>query len=294
MDLLCIVGPTAVGKTRLSLALAKHFNGEIISGDAMQFYRGLDIGTAKANQDEQKQVRHHLLDILDPKDSYSVSEYQTLVRQTIKDIQSRGHLPILVGGSGLFIQSVIENYQFKGEKRKEDDGLEALTLSELQIKLKEKNPLLFQTIDIKNKRRVIRALQKKDSDIQNTRELYYDDVCIIGLNTDRQSLYERINQRVYQMIDQGLIEEVQSLYDQDIQGQSIKAIGYKELYAYFDGELSLEQAIQDIQKHSRHYAKRQLTWFRNKMDVTWFEVNLNDFNQTIQEVQSYIKKAHKV
>jgi tRNA dimethylallyltransferase len=294
MDLLCIVGPTAVGKTRLSLALSKRFDGEIISGDAMQFYRGLDIGTAKATQDEQKQVKHHLLDILEPNESYSVSEYQTLVRQTIKEIQSRGHLPILVGGSGLFIQSVIENYQFKGEKRKEDDGLEAFSLTELQNKLKEKNPLLFQSIDIKNKRRVIRALQKKDSDIQKKRELYYDDVCIIGLNSDRQSLYERINQRVYQMIDQGLIEEVHSLYDQEVKGQSIKAIGYKELYAHFDGKLSLEQAIKDIQKHSRHYAKRQLTWFRNKMDVTWFEVNLNDFNQTIQEVQAYIKKTHKV
>lgn len=293
MDLLCIVGPTAVGKTRLSLALAKAFNGEIISGDAMQFYKGLDIGTAKATKEEQDQVPHHLLDILEADQAFSVVEYQTLVRQTIKDIKARNHLPILVGGSGLFIQSVIENYEFSGKKRDEQSDYEKQTLNDLQAALKAKNPKLYQSVDILNKRRVIRALEKDDSDIQSQVKPYYDNVCLIGLNADRQALYQRINQRVIQMVDDGLLEEVKTLYQANIHSQATRAIGYKELYAYFDGGSSLEQAISLIQRNSRRLAKRQLTWFRNKMDIEWFMVDVDHFDDTIKDVKKYIKKAHK-
>lgn len=293
MDVLFIVGPTAVGKTRLSLSLAKTFNGEIISGDAMQFYQGLDIGTAKATKDEQKQVKHHLLDILKPDDLFSVAKYQRLVRKTIKEIQARNHLPIVVGGSGLFVQAIMEDYQFKGKKRNENTGFEDLPLSVLQAKLREKNPELYKRVDIKNKRRVLRALEKDDSDIQAKPLPYYDDACLIGLNSDRDKLYDRINQRVYQMMEDGLLAEVTKLHQKNIRSQASKAIGYKELYAYLDGQITLDDAISLIQQNSRRYAKRQLTWFRNKMDVTWFMVDESRFEQTIEDVITYIKKAHK-
>lgn len=292
MDLLCIVGPTAVGKTRLSIELAKKLNGEIISGDAMQFYKGLDIGTAKATKAEQSQVKHHLLDILEPHESFSVAKYQAIVRDKISEIQNKNKLPILVGGSGLYIQSVVKNYLFKGKAHNKTSLYEKMSLKELQSLLKEKNPLSYEVVDLKNKRRVIRALEKKDEDIQNEVSNYYNNALIIGLNMERSLLYERINKRVYDMIDAGLFEEVRSLYKQNIQTQAIKAIGYKEIYQYFEGLISKDKAIRLIQRNSRRYAKRQLTWFRNKLDVQWFESSVEDFSQTVDQAYNYIKKTH--
>jgi tRNA dimethylallyltransferase len=293
MDLICIVGPTAVGKTKLSIEVAKAFNGEIISGDAFQFYKGMDIGTAKASPDEQGQVTHHLLDILDPSEDFSVVDFQSLVRHRIKEIDDRGHLPILVGGSGLYIQSVIKDYQFKGKKRQNqyDDTLSLETLQDL---LKDKNPKLYEITDLDNRRRVIRALEKEDKDMQDHPEDYYDQVFIIGLYTDRDQLYQRINQRVLDMIDRGLVQEAKALYLKYRDSQAAQAIGYKELFPYFSNQSSLDDAIHLIQRNSRRYAKRQMTWFRNKMDVHWFESHLDDFEQTIQTVIQAIKKAqHK-
>jgi tRNA dimethylallyltransferase len=293
MDLICIVGPTAVGKTKLSIEIAKAFNGEIISGDAFQFYQGMDIGTAKASAAEQGQIKHHLLDILNPKEDFSVVDYQRLVRQTIQDIKGRGHTPILVGGSGLYIQSVIKDYHFKGTKRDYHDDDE-IPLETLQALLKEKNPVLYKSIDLNNRRRVIRALEKDDKDIQENPKDYYDQVFIIALYTDRQQLYQRINQRVLDMIDQGLIQEAKNLFHHHPNSQAAQAIGYKELFPYFSKEISLDEAIHLIQRNSRRYAKRQMTWFRNKMDVHWFESHLDNFDQTIQTVIQAIKKAqHK-
>jgi tRNA dimethylallyltransferase len=292
MDLLCIVGPTAVGKTRLSIELAKKLNGEIISGDAMQFYKGLDIGTAKATKADQSQVKHHLLDILEPHESFSVAKYQAIVRDKISEIQNKNKLPILVGGSGLYIQSVVKDYLFKGKAHNKTSLYEKMSLKELQSLLKEKNPLSYEVVDLKNKRRVIRALEKKDEDIQNEVSNYYNNALIIGLNMERSLLYERINRRVYDMIDAGLFEEVRSLYKQNIQTQAIKAIGYKEIYQYFEGLISKDEAIRLIQRNSRRYAKRQLTWFRNKLDVQWFESSVEDFSQTVDQVYNYIKKTH--
>jgi tRNA dimethylallyltransferase len=290
MDLIVIVGPTAVGKTKLSIEVTKAFDGEIISGDAMQFYKGLDIGTAKASKAEQTQVKHHLLDILEPTESFSVVEYQKLVREKITEIKLKNKTPILVGGSGLYVQSIIEDYQFKGAKRDKGNDYQNMSLDLLQNKLKQKNPKLYEQIDIENKRRVIRALEKDDDDIQVERKPYYDNYYIIGLNTNREKLYERINNRVDDMIKSGLIDEVKTLYDQNIRSQSIKAIGYKELYQYFDGDISLDESIRLIKRNSRRYAKRQLTWFRNKMNVEWFESHIENFNQTIDEVMKQIKK----
>lgn len=285
-----IVGPTAVGKTKLSIEVTKAFDGEIISGDAMQFYKGLDIGTAKASKAEQVQAKHHLLDILEPTESFSVVEYQKLVREKITEIKLKNKTPILVGGSGLYVQSIIEDYQFKGAKRDKGNDYQNMSLDLLQNKLKQKNPKLYEQIDIENKRRVIRALEKDDDDIQVERKPYYDNYYIIGLNTNREKLYERINNRVDDMIKSGLIDEVKTLYDQNIRSQSIKAIGYKELYQYFDGDISLDESIRLIKRNSRRYAKRQLTWFRNKMNVEWFESHIENFNQTIDEVMKQIKK----
>jgi tRNA dimethylallyltransferase len=292
MDLLCIVGPTAVGKTRLSIELAKKLNGEIISGDAMQFYKGLDIGTAKATKAEQSQVKHHLLDILEPDESFSVAKYQGIVRDKISEIQNKNKLPILVGGSGLYIQSVVKDYLFKGKAHNKTSDYEKMSLKELQSLLKEKNPLSYEVVDLKNKRRVIRALEKKDEDIQKDVSNYYNNALIIGLNMERSLLYERINKRVYGMVEAGLFEEVRSLYKQNIHTQAIKAIGYKEIYQYFEGLISKDEAIRLIQRNSRRYAKRQLTWFRNKLDVQWFQSNVEDFSQTVDQVYHYIKKTH--
>jgi tRNA dimethylallyltransferase len=293
MDLICIVGPTAVGKTKLSIEVAKAFNGEIISGDAFQFYKGMDIGTAKATSYEQGQVTHHLLDILELSEEFSVVDFQRLVRQTIEEIKDRGHLPIVVGGSGLYIQSIIKDYQFKGNKR-QDQYDEQMSLEDLQKRLKEKNPTLYDRIDLDNRRRVIRALEKEDKDIQDHPKDYYDQVFIIGLYTDREQLYQRINQRVLDMIDRGLIQEANNLYQNHMNSQAAQAIGYKELFPYFSKQTSLEDAIHLIQRNSRRYAKRQMTWFRNKMDVHWFESHLDDFDQTTQKVIQAIKKAqHK-
>ncbi|MFW5889225.1 MAG: tRNA (adenosine(37)-N6)-dimethylallyltransferase MiaA [Bacillota bacterium] len=293
MDLLVIVGPTAIGKTKLSIAIAKEFNGEIISGDSMQFFKGMDIGTAKASKAERKEVKHHLLDILEPEENFSVVDYQKIVREKIAQIKAKGKLPILVGGSGLYIQAIIYDYKFKGKKSEKREELAKMSLSELQAKLKEKNPVFYQKIDLNNKRRVIRALEKDDEDMQTNPKAYYDDYLIIGLNTTRKVLYERINNRVDEMIKNGLISEAKSIYDKNITNNSIQAIGYKELFAYFSGEISLDKAIELIKRNSRRYAKRQLTWFRNKLNVTWFESNFVDFDSTIKAVKKFIKKRSK-
>ena len=292
LDLVMIVGPTAVGKTKLSVEVAKKFSCEIINGDAMQFYRGLDIGTAKIKPQEMQGIKHHLLDILSPEAEFSVAEYQTLVREKIAMLKEKGLFPVIVGGSGLYLSSVVDDYQFLGEKRntelmKEYDELSTESLARILIDTK---PLLAKKCDLSNRRRVLRALEKSESDLQEQTIPYYDNALIIGLEIERKVLYQRIEERVDSMIKNGLIEEALKLYELGITGQSVKAIGYKELFSYFKGEITLEEAISLIKRNSRRYAKRQMTWFKNKMNVTWFNVDLNDFNNTVIEVIEYIKK----
>ncbi|HEY4532394.1 MAG TPA: tRNA (adenosine(37)-N6)-dimethylallyltransferase MiaA [Kurthia sp.] len=284
-DVIAIVGPTAVGKTALSIQLAKELDGEIINGDSMQVYKDLNIGTAKITEDEMDGVVHHLIDIKEPTDDFSVAEYQQIVRAKIEEIKSRGKLPIIVGGTGLYVQAVLYDFRFTEEKvdeavrQKYYDELQALGPEKMHEKLMEVDPETAATIHPNNTRRVVRALEmaehgdqkKSDEDSHLGNEALYNHF-IIGLNMDRDRLYDRINLRVDLMMKQGLLEEVEGLYNRGIRDcQSIKAIGYKELYQYFDDEVTLEQAIENLKQNSRRYAKRQLTYFRNKLDIHWFD-----------------------
>ncbi|MCA1053618.1 tRNA (adenosine(37)-N6)-dimethylallyltransferase MiaA [Rossellomorea aquimaris] len=298
-----LIGPTAVGKTNTSIQLAKRFDAEIISGDSMQIYRGMDIGTAKIKEEEMQGVPHHLIDIKDPEDSFSTAEFQKLVREKISDIHSRGRIPMIVGGTGLYIQSVLYDYQFTDapgnpeyrsilEKQVKDDGIEPL-----YEQLKRIDPEAAGNIHPNNVRRVIRALEifhssgKTMTDYQEkqTHDLLYD-AAIIGLSMDRQTLYDRINKRVDLMIEEGLLDEVKTLFDKGVKDvQSVQAIGYKEMYQYLEGNVSLERASEQLKQNSRRYAKRQLTWFRNKMDVTWFDLtDVNNQGKIINEISEFI------
>ncbi|WP_291757777.1 tRNA (adenosine(37)-N6)-dimethylallyltransferase MiaA [Lysinibacillus sp. UBA5990] len=282
-EVVAIVGPTASGKTALSIELAKKYNGEIINGDSMQVYKGLDIGTAKITEEEMEGVPHHLLSFLEPTESFSVADYQKLVRAKIADIQARHKLPIIVGGSGLYVQAVLFDFQFTDEKVDEAarqayyDELAKLGPEAMHDKLKQLDPQTAEAIHPNNTRRVIRALEmlelsgvSKAAEAQNRGEvpLYNHLILGLGQNMSREVLYDRINRRVDLMMENGLLEEVSGLWQQNIRGvQSIQAIGYKELYDYLDGKCSLEGAIDSLKQNSRRYAKRQLTYFRNKMDV---------------------------
>ncbi|WP_445479734.1 tRNA (adenosine(37)-N6)-dimethylallyltransferase MiaA [Lysinibacillus irui] len=282
-EVVAIVGPTASGKTALSIELAKKYNGEIINGDSMQIYEGLDIGTAKITEEEMEGIPHHLLSFLEPTESFSVADYQKLVRAKIAEIQSRHKLPIIVGGSGLYVQAVLYDFQFTEEKVDEAarkayyDELAKLGPEAMHDKLKQLDPKTAETIHPNNTRRVIRAMEmlelsgvSKAAEAQNRGEvpLYKHVILGLGQNMSREVLYDRINRRVDLMMEKGLLEEVKGLWQQNIRGvQSIQAIGYKELYDYLDGKCSLEEAIDSLKQNSRRYAKRQLTYFRNKMDV---------------------------
>lgn len=301
MDVLCIVGPTAVGKTKMSIELAKQLNGEIISGDSMQIYRGMDIGTAKATMDERQGIPHHLIDEKNPDEPYSVAAFQQTVRAKMEEIKSRGKLPIIVGGTGLYIKSVLYDYEFAGESEsKEIDEAKYGHLSneELHAKLAAVDEAGAKDIHPNNRKRVIRALEiyetsgvKKSEMIEKQEHKMIYDACLIGLTDDRTVLYDRINKRVDVMYETGLVEEVKALFDEGIpaESQSIRAIGYKELYDYFKGFISLEESKELIKRNSRRYAKRQYTWFNNQMDVVWFDVDVKHFDVTIQEVLNYIQ-----
>lgn len=282
-EVIAIVGPTASGKTALSIELAKKYNGEIINGDSMQVYRGLDIGTAKITKEEMEGVPHHLLSFKEPKEAFSVADYQRLVRTKIAEIRARGRLPIIVGGSGLYVQAVLYDFQFTEEQVDEVarkayyDELKKLGPEAMHAKLKQLDPQTAESIHPNNTRRVIRALEmielsgvSKASEAQNRGEipLYSHVILGLGQNMSREELYDRINLRVDMMMDKGLLEEVKGLWQQNIRGvQSIQAIGYKELYDYLDGKCSLNVALDSLKQNSRRYAKRQLTYFRNKMDI---------------------------
>ncbi|KGR74023.1 tRNA (adenosine(37)-N6)-dimethylallyltransferase MiaA [Ureibacillus sinduriensis] len=296
IDVVAIVGPTASGKTALSIKMAKAFDGEIINGDSMQIYKGLDIGTAKISEEEMQGIPHHLLSFKEPTESFSVAEYQTLVREKISEIQDRGKLPIIVGGTGLYVQAVLYDFQFTKEdvdeeaRKKYYEQLAQIGPEAMHSKLRELDPQTAETIHPNNTRRVIRALEmvelhgvSKASDEHNRGNIPLYNHLIIGLDMDREKLYERINLRVDLMMDQGLLEEVRSLWERGIRDvQSVQAIGYKELYAYLEGRLTLMDAIEELKQNSRRYAKRQLTYFRNKLDVEWIG---NEWNK----IENYSK-----
>lgn len=298
-----IVGPTAVGKTALGVRLAQLFNGEVISGDSMQVYRGLDIGTAKVTDAEKGAVPHHLIDVRDVDEPYTASDFQQMGRAKINEITAREHIPIVVGGTGLYIESLLYNMSH-GEADPDPDfrtEMEALAEKESRQfvweKLEAIDPEAADNIHPNNLVRTIRALEvhhvtgQKFSDYkkqQNERQPLYDTF-IIGLNTDRELLYNRINQRVDLMMADGLIDEARWLdcaVSRD--AQSIRGIGYKELFAYFDGDINLQEATSDIKQASRHYAKRQLTWFRNKTAVDLW-VNLVEHPEELEQVKQAVR-----
>lgn len=284
--IIVIVGPTGVGKTSLSLSLAKNYNAEIINIDAMQIYKEMNIGTAKIM--DTKGIPHHLLSIRSVSEPYSVYEYQKDARKILDEFIKNNKNVIIVGGSGLYVKALLYDYKFDVEN--DNNQYDNLSNEDIYTEIKELNNEV--DIHINNRKRLVRMLNKlkNNNKLDNNGDtLLYDNVYFIGLSTDRTTLYKRIDERVDEMVKEGLVEEVKSLYDKNINTIPINtAIGYKELYKYFDSKISKEDAIDLIKKNSRHYAKRQYTWFNNKMNIKWFDVDFNNFENTIKEVIKYI------
>ncbi|ACA45626.1 tRNA (adenosine(37)-N6)-dimethylallyltransferase MiaA [Clostridium botulinum] len=289
IDLLIIAGPTAVGKTDISIKLAEKLNGEIISADSMQIYKYMDIGSAKITKDEMKGIPHHLIDVVEPHEEFNVSSFKDLAEKSIKDIWNRGKLPIIAGGTGLYINSLIYNYDFTDADRDEKYREYLTKLAEdkgneyVHSLLKDIDEESYEKLYPNDLKRVVRALEvykitgKSISEyIKENEKKLYDipyNVNYFILNMNREVLYERINKRVDIMMGKGLIEEVKKLesmgYTPDM--QSMKGIGYKEVLFYLNGDISLDEAIYLIKKGSRNYAKRQLTWFRKDKRSIWID-----------------------
>ena len=290
--LIVLTGPTASGKTALSIELAKAIGGEIISADSMQVYRQMDIGTAKIRPEEMEGIPHYLVDVLEPDDPFNVVVFQQMAKAAMKKIRENGHIPIIVGGTGFYIQAILNDIDFK---ENEDDGyrshLEVMAASDggperLYEMLKEVDPESTEKIHCHNTKRVIRALEyfhqtgqkiSEHNEQESGKESPYNFAYFV-LNRPREVLYERIDQRVDQMMEDGLVQEVRKLKDRgyDMSLVSMQGLGYKEILAYFDGELSLEEAVYILKRDTRHFAKRQLTWFKRERDVLWLDQSKYD------------------
>ncbi|MFY9175403.1 MAG: tRNA (adenosine(37)-N6)-dimethylallyltransferase MiaA [Peptococcia bacterium] len=310
--LLIIVGPTAVGKTAVSLDIAHKFKGEIISGDSMQVYRQMDIGTAKIKPEETQGIPHHLLDIRWPDETFNVAEFQTLARQKISEINQRGKIPILVGGTGLYVQAVIDEYKFGsvavdyGYRKELQEIADAEGSAYLWQQLHLVDPEAADGIHPNDRRRIIRALEyfhttnskisaNKNIDPQGSSARY--QAVMIGLNMERQLLYQRIEDRVDKMMEEGFLEEVEKLMVQGYSGDlpSMQGLGYKQLVSYLEGEVDLETAISLIKRDTRRFAKRQLTWFRRDPRINWFMVDqYKDKQGLIEEIISFIGRTISV
>jgi tRNA dimethylallyltransferase len=291
MNLAALVGPTAVGKTEISLLLARKLNAEIISCDSMQVYRGMDIGTAKTGLQERTIVPHHLLDIVDPDVNFTVADYKKMAQDSIRDIAGRGKLPLLVGGTGLYYQAVVDNYDFfpieaqDATRRKWEKELLKVGLDNLYQRLQLIDKDYADKIGPNDKKRIIRGLEVFDltgrpfSSLQNRNRGFYN-LCAIGLFMDREDLYRRIENRVDRMIEQGLIDEVKQLMEKgyDLSCNAMQALGYKQVFYYLQGYLSYEEMIRDIKKETRRFAKRQFTWFNKDKRIKW--INVSDFSSS--------------
>lgn len=262
-----ITGPTGIGKTSISVAIAKHFNAEIISADSAQVYRDLNIGTAKIKASEMQDVKHHLINIVTPPKTYDVASYQAAARNLIEQIER----PFIVGGTGLYIQAAINDYDFSNEKRDESFEQKYINYSneDLHDLLVEQDLMLSQQIHPNNRRRVLRALSGSAPKKKGKNKPIYDNL-VIQLTLDRKTLYSRINARVDEMMAEGLLEEVKELKEK---GLTFNIICYKQLNEYLDGKISLEEAVNEIKKVTRRYAKRQETWFNNQMDTVKIDVS---------------------
>ncbi len=293
-----ITGPTGVGKTELSLAVAEHYCTEIISGDAMQVYKGMDIGTAKVNKEERAAIRHHMIDILSPQEAFSVANYQKAVREHIETMYTAGKLPLIVGGTGFYIKSVLHDFDFTDTKRDftYEKKLEALNDETLHEKLVELDPDAAKTLHPHNRKRVLQALRRaesgqlKSASTNQDKALY--DYLIIVLDMEREKLYHRIETRVDAMFAQGLLEEARKIYDENPAYTAANAIGYKELFGYFAGSYDLPEAKRLIKRNTRRYAKRQLTYFRNQFDAKIIDVDAVNQQHLVASVIALIDK-HK-
>ncbi len=291
--IIVITGPTGVGKTKMSVEVAKKINGEIINADSTQIFKGLDIATAKVTKEEMDGIDHHLIDIKNIDEDYTVYNYQKDCRNTIDDIKKRGKIPIIVGGTGLYIKAALYDYQFVGDSNEQYQDKTNQELYDMLLKIDPGT-----NIHINNRKRMVRAINyfndtnQEYSKKEKTDKLIYDDVLFIGLTTDRQKLYSIINNRVDKMLEEGLEKEAKKIYDTKIRTKAVMTpIGYKELFEYFDGVKTKEEQIKLIKQRSRRYAKRQYTWFNNKMNIKWFDVDYDDFNNTINDVLNYIKEV---
>lgn len=299
--ILAVAGPTASGKTALAIELAKRFSGEVVSCDSMQIYKGMNVGTAKPDAAEMCGIPHHMIDIAQPDKRFSVAEYCTMAREAIDDILDRKKLPILAGGTGLYMDSVLNNTDFKDFQGDEAFCTEMQRLAEekgniaVYQLLEEKDAVAAQNIHPNNLRRIIRALEVchvtgktfTQVNAESIRKPVYDAL-ILGIDTDRQLLYERIDRRVDIMLEKGLLDEVKKLKEAGIgrDTTAMQAIGYKELLDFLEGEISFDGAVDKIKQESRRYAKRQLTWFRRNSDINW--VNIGD-EKAIEEIMEKCK-----
>ncbi|WP_342551490.1 tRNA (adenosine(37)-N6)-dimethylallyltransferase MiaA [Paenibacillus sp. FSL R7-0652] len=303
--LLVLVGPTAVGKTRLSIELAQAFNCEVISGDSMQVYREMDIGTAKITPAEMKGIPHHLIDIHEPEYPYSVAEFQESCTRLIPEIQERGKLPFIVGGTGLYVESVCYGFQFSESGSDEAFREEQFSYAQqhgaqaLHDRLREVDPVSADRLHANDQRRIVRALEifhltgEKWSDqlAAQKKESPYD-LLIIGLTMDRQKLYARVEQRIDLMIEQGLVDEVKALLERGVaRGHiSMQGLGYKEIAAYLQGEVSWEAAVEWLKRDTRRFAKRQLSWFRHMKDIQWVDMtDTENYESQYNQVSEWIK-----
>lgn len=283
-----LVGPTAVGKTSLSIELAKELNAEIISGDSIQVFKDFSIGSGKVKREEMLDIPHHCIDILAPKDKFSVADFQRIAREKIDEISARNHLPMIVGGTGLYIKACIYDYEFSTQEEADEEiikKLEAMNNEELVMELQTIDPEQAQAIHPNNRKRLIRALliyemtaiTKSDQIASQEHKPIYD-AFIIGCTMDRATLYERINERVDMMVEEGLLDEIKGLLAQGVNfdDHAMQGIGYREWRAYFDKTMTKDEVIEEIKKHSRQFAKRQYTWFNNQMPIHWVDMQEPD------------------
>ena len=289
--IIVIVGPTAVGKTKLSIELAKRFNAEVINGDSMQVYKELNIGTAKPTEEEKEDVIHHLFDTVDVKTNYTVFDYQKDCRSKIDEILSNGKNVVIVGGTGLYIKAALYDYKFtEGTTYNTYDDLTNEEILD-RIKSYDRN---FD-IHVNNRKRLIRTLNKLENNEElsnNKNDLLYDNTIFIGVTTDRSILYDRINLRVDKMFNEGLVKEVENQKDNYKDSKALNSgIGYKEFYDYLFGTKSLEEVKEEIKHNSRRYAKRQYTFFNNQFNVKWFDTNFKKFDLTVEDVVKYINES---
>lgn len=310
--LIILTGPTAVGKTKASIGLAKAIGGEIISADSMQVYKGMDIGSAKIRPEEMKGIQHYLVDVLEPSCEFHVVRFQQMAKQAMAEIYAKGKIPIVVGGTGFYIQALLYDIDFT--ENEEDTGyreeLEALAKERgaeyLHEMLKEVDPESARQIHANNRKRVIRALEfyrltgqkiSEHNETERAKESPYE-FCYFVLNDDRKKLYDRIEKRVDQMLEMGLLEEVTALknkgYTKDM--VSMQGLGYKEMLNYLNGECSYEEAVSILKRDTRHFAKRQLTWFRRERDVIWIEKEHYDYDEEkiLDAMLSYIRERTKI